>query len=411
MKILLVTSSFLGGGITSYAHEVVNCFSKENDVSVIIGDDSKSPFDKSKINVYKLESTDFSEVNAKKLVHLINNEICPDVVLNSNSALMSLIIPYINDNIRIISVSHSLKYNEADTAGLNSEYADGLIALSSYNKDYLCRKFNIVDRNKVSVIYNCVEEKNNAKDLREKKKKNKKLKIVFAGGTSAAKSPELVYNVMQKLLKTSINFEFYFMGANSPTLQSIQKYNSLQDLFKPDSRIIFTGRIPRKEAEAIISSANIFFVPSRREGCPMAMIEAMRVGCIIITSDFKNACQEMIEDGVNGYVIPHNNIQAFVDRITDIIKHHDKYLSMYETCFNNYCNRFSFAPWKRQMTDVIVSNLLNHKKRKVEFNERQYAKDLKWLILRHKYNKFHMLFFETLKSAIPFYIYNLKRYL
>lgn len=214
---------------------------------------------------------------------------------------------------------------------------------------------------------------------------------------------------MQSLLKTSLDFEFYFMGANSPTLQTVQRYKSLQDLFKPDSRIIFTGRIPRNQAESLIGSANIFLVPSRREGCPMAMIEAMRVGCIIITSDFKNACQEMVEDSVNGYVIPHNNVQAFVDRITDIIKHHDKYLPMYDACYINYCNRFSFSPWQKQMTDVIGANVLNHRKRTSELIVKKYNKDLKWLIRRQKYNKVHMLIFETLKSAIPFYIYNLKR--
>lgn len=190
---------------------------------------------------------------------------------------------------------------------------------------------------------------------------------------------------------------------------AVKKTKSLQDLFKPDSRIIFTGRIPRNQAESLIGSANIFLVPSRREGCPMAMIEAMRVGCIIIASDFKNACQEMVEDSVNGYVIPHNNVQAFVDRITDIIKHHDKYLPMYDACYINYCNRFSFSPWQKQMTDVIGANVLNHRKRTSELIVKKYNKDLKWLIRRQKYNKVHMLIFETLKSAIPFYIYNLKR--
>lgn len=50
MKVLLVTSSFRGGGITSYAHEVVNCFSNGNDMSVIIGDDTQLPFDRSNGN-------------------------------------------------------------------------------------------------------------------------------------------------------------------------------------------------------------------------------------------------------------------------------------------------------------------------------------------------------------------------
>ena len=105
MKVLLVTSSFRGGGITSYAHEVVNCFSNGNDMSVIIGDDTQLPFDRSKVNVYNLESTDLSEANAKELVRLINHEICPDVVLNSNSALMSLVTPYIRACILILRLS------------------------------------------------------------------------------------------------------------------------------------------------------------------------------------------------------------------------------------------------------------------------------------------------------------------
>ena len=404
MKILLVTSSFRGGGITSYAHEVVSCFSKGNDISFIIGNDDILPFERTSINVYNIESTDYSVSNAKELIRLINDVIIPDVILNSNSELMSLVAPYINDNILIFSVSHSLRYNEADTAGLNSRFIDGIIALSSYNKEYLCRKFKIREPNKVKVIYNFVQPINDAQSIIENKKKRLKLKIVFAGGTSAAKTPELVYDILQELIKTTADFEFYFMGSNSPTLKTIQRYNSLQDLFKPDPRVIFTGRIPREEADAIISSANIFLVPSRREGCPMAMIEAMRAGCIIITSDFKNACQEMIENGVNGFVIPHRNRRLFTDRILDIINHHENYYSFYDACYHNYLNRFSFAPWRTQMVDFLMSSSSNHDVRKNAFSERQYNKDLHWLARRKRYNKYHMLLFETLKSAIPFYL-------
>lgn len=404
MKICLVTSSFRGGGITSYAHEVVNCFSKDNDVSVIIGNDDKFPFDHSKTQVYNIESANHSVSNAKELIRVINDVIKPDLILNSNSTLMSLVTPYINENIRIIAVSHSLRYNEADTAGLNSKFTDNIIALSSFNKDYLCRQFRIKAKNKVKVIYNFVEELQDAKSIIERKKKNSKIRIVFAGGTSAAKSPELVYKIMQRLINSSADFEFYFMGANSPTLQSIQRYRSLQELFKPDPRVIFTGIIPRKDADEISKSANIFLVPSRREGCPMAMIEAMRAGCIIITSDYKNACQEMIEDKVSGFVIPHNNIQGFVDRIRDIINHHDRYFSIYDACYENYIERFSFKPWQNQMVDLLKSESSNHDKRWNDFSEKHYKKDLKWLTRRKRYNKYHMLICETLKSAIPFYI-------
>ena len=404
MKIILVSSSFRGGGITSYAHEVVNCFARNNEVHVIIGNDEKLPFDRSIAKVHNIESSDCSETNAKKMVVLINNSIKPDVIINSNSILMSLITPYIDDKIRIITVSHSLRYNEADVAGLNSQYADGIIALSTFSKKYLGKQFHIDDDSKISVIYNFVDELQNADEIREKKKKAKRLNIVFAGGTSAPKTPELVYDIMQGLLKTDRDFTFYFMGYHSPTLQSLQPYKSLQDLFKPDPRVFFTGRIPREQAEQISKEANIFLVPSRREGCPMAMIEAMRAGCIIITSDYKNACQEMVVDGESGFIIPHNQTQSFVNRIIDIIDNHFNYASVYDKCYENYINRFSFKPWQEKMVALIENVAYKHITRNVGFSQKRYHRDLKWMKRRMKYNKYHMFFFESLKSAVPFFI-------
>lgn len=52
MKILFATSSFAGGGITSYAHEVINNYALNHEVCVFIGDDSKSPLNKSNMKIY-----------------------------------------------------------------------------------------------------------------------------------------------------------------------------------------------------------------------------------------------------------------------------------------------------------------------------------------------------------------------
>ena len=403
MNILLVTSSFRGGGITSYAHEVVNSFSKHHHLSIMIGDDSKLPFDHQNSNIYYIESEDCSIKNAERAINLINEEIKPDVVLNSNSKLLSLITPYLNNDIRVISVSHSLRYDEADTAGLNSIYADCIIALSNFNKDYICKTFNISNQDKVRVVYNFVEEHPDALAIRTTKKKNDCLKIVFAGGTSAAKTPELVLSIIQKLLKTNSKFEFYFLGANSPTLQMLQPYKSVAELFKHDERLIFTGRIPREEAMKISSEANIFLVPSRREGCPMAMIEAMRIGCIILTSDYKNACQEMVENQTSGIIIPHKDTNQFVSVILDIINNHSKYLDYYEECYKRYKEKFSFDPWYEEMDGIIQSSERLHIDRIGVFDKKKYKRDLKWLHHKMTYNKYHMLVFETLKSALPLF--------
>lgn len=403
MKIAFVTSSLHGGGITSYAHEVVDCFASKHEMSVVVGDDSQNPFDNSKVKVYRCESNDKSIDNARKLLRLINNEIKPDVVINSNSELMTLVLPFIENSIRYVTVSHSLRYNEADNAGINSRYADRLVALSTYNEEYLRKQYHIDNPEKVKVIYNFVDELENSVSLRLQKVKQTPLRIVYAGGTSAAKTPELVFDVLVQLLKTDREFEFIFMGSNSPTSHKIQPYKSITELIEPDSRVKFTGRVSRQEAEQIISSANIFLIPSRREGCPMAMLEAMRVGCIVITSDYKNACREMITDGKSGFMIPNNNKQAFVERIIDIIDHHDSYTSFYQACYEEFESRFSFPHWRKRMVELISDGKLLHEERIEGFSEEQYTKMRRRMDRRKKYNLVHMLLHEKIKSTMSFY--------
>ena len=407
MKILLVTSSFAGGGITSYAHEFIRCFAQGNELSVIIGDDSQNPIDKKLASVYYYKAEDTSLKNAMTVAELINKSIDPDVIINSNAVLMSLIAPYIKNNIRIISVSHSLRYDEADVAGCCSDYIDSIIALSTYGQKYI--ESNYGCKNKVHIVYNFVNDIPELDQIRESKKKSKRIKIVFSGGTSAAKTPELVFKIMQHLAKLDLDFEFYFLGVHSPTLKSVQPFKSIKELLPNDPRFILPGRVPHNQALALMNSANIFLCPSRREGCPMAMLEAMRCGAIIITSDYDNACKEMIRDGVNGFVIPHNKINLFVDRIKDIINNNDSYGAMYENSYLNYTECFSFQPWKTQMEKIVNSSCLNHTHRFIEFSEKKFRKDLQILNRRFVYNKYHMLLFETLKSAGPFFCEYIKK--
>ena len=275
MKLLLTSSSFKGGGIASYAVELINSYAEHFEMSVLIGDDSLYPLDKYGVRVYHYDMADTSEKNAREVLTLVNNEIKPDVVINSCSRLMALLTPFLNNEIKVMNVSHSLRYDEADYAGFNSEYADKVVALSGYNKEYLEQTFDC--RGKVEVVYNFVRELPNQPQLLQNKLKAKTPVIVFTGGGTAAKSPEIVFGIVSKLLKTELDFKFYWMGTTTPPFKKIQPFKDIRAILPNDPRLIITGRIPRDEAIQISNEANIFLTPSRREGCPMALLEAMRV--------------------------------------------------------------------------------------------------------------------------------------
>ena len=81
--------------------------------------------------VYRVTNLD-SQYPVQVTVY-INEIVKPDVIINSNAALMSLVVPYIFDGIRIINISHSLRYNEADTGATG----DNSVASINVNANFI----------------------------------------------------------------------------------------------------------------------------------------------------------------------------------------------------------------------------------------------------------------------------------
>ncbi len=382
MKILFASSSFNGGGITSYAHEVVEAFARDHEVTVMLGNDDKLPITTPGVDVRYHNLALLTTDNLRRVLHVINDELRPDVIINSHAAAISLLAPYFNDNIKLVAVSHSLKYMEAEMAGMNHRHVDKVIALSGYGKAYLQRRFGIKD-DKIDVIYNFVHEHPQADEYLAAKRGNERVKIVFPGGCAPSKTPELALQLVRELIKTDLPFDFYWLGGNMVHLSRYFKFlglDKVNTLVPADPRVHITGKIPREDAEEMISSANVFFFPSRREGCPMSLIEAMRVGAVCVVSDFNNANKEIIRDGVDGVVVDHRDVKACVDRFADIIANHSDYDRYYDASRERYASLLSASAWIDKMNHAVIDAPMSHKQRKPAPGKMTLA----WARLRYK---------------------------
>lgn len=405
MKILLASSSFRGGGITSYALELTNSYSVNHEFYLMVGETNGYINEKTFSNLIHADMDNLSAINANFVTNIIN-ELNPDVLIISNACVVGLIIPFLNDSIRIITVSHSLRYNEADIAAFHAPFIDKIIALSHYNMEYLQNKFRIGDEGKIHVIYNFFKSSTDGPSVSEKKEYTHKPIIVFAGGSAPSKSPELVHSILLKLLKTPAEFRFYWLGVTYPPLKKIQFLKKIEQIVPDDHRVIFTGKIPRKEATSILSKANIILMPSRREGCPMALLEAMSAGIIALTSDYKNGCREIVENAKCGKVISHENSNQFVNTILDIINDPTHYDHNYDAAISFFNKKLSFPAWKNEMDRLIQDTNRRHSPRK-PFSESEYANILaRWKKYSH-FNAIHMLLFETFPSALVFFYRNI----
>lgn len=78
-------------------------------------------------------------------------------------------------------------------------------------------------------------------------------------------------------------------------------------------RVKFMGKV--KDLDRLYAQAGIFVIPSRSEGFPNALCEAMAAGLPCISFDFIAGPRDIITHGQDGLIIENGNIQAFADAI------------------------------------------------------------------------------------------------
>jgi glycosyltransferase involved in cell wall biosynthesis len=83
--------------------------------------------------------------------------------------------------------------------------------------------------------------------------------------------------------------------------------------FNPDVR--WMGALTNAALVDLYPRQDVFVLPTRFEGFPVAMIEAMAAGVPAVVSDIPSGVPEIVESGVSGERLPIGDVRAFADAI------------------------------------------------------------------------------------------------
>ena len=127
---------------------------------------------------------------------------------------------------------------------------------------------------------------------------------------------ELNYNKHQDLLIKAINVVRNRIPRIKLLLAGRGSYfNQYQQLVKKlhlEENILFLGQ--RDDIAGLMQIADLAVSSSRREGLPVNVMEAMAVGLPLVVTACRGN-QDLVEDGVNGYVVGIDDLQAFAEAI------------------------------------------------------------------------------------------------
>jgi glycosyltransferase involved in cell wall biosynthesis len=147
--------------------------------------------------------------------------------------------------------------------------------------------------------------------------------VVFVGFFSADKQPRVLFDAWRRLASLGVaDATLVFVGATESQYFEVdgRLVAGMRDEVLGDGsaqRLRFAG--VTHDVPSYLRAADVFVLPSRREGLPVALLEAMACGLPCIASRLKGSTEAVIEHGVNGLLVPPGDVDALAAALAGLL--------------------------------------------------------------------------------------------
>ena len=186
---------------------------------------------------------------------------------------------------------------------------------TSKNTKITVNGFWINERNNIIPFENPCLDKNDRRlgyNLLVAKKLKKTVEFCFVGALNKHKGVDKILKAINELnFKNNITLHFVGDGSDRFEFEKTAKYIN--------TTIIFHGFLEKDAISSIYSKCDFIILPSKSEGFPKVIGEAMNYGCIPIVSDV-SCISQYIQNGVNGFLIKPITSKEIIKKIQLAIK-------------------------------------------------------------------------------------------
>ncbi|MGO8685385.1 MAG: glycosyltransferase family 4 protein [Thermoleophilia bacterium] len=137
--------------------------------------------------------------------------------------------------------------------------------------------------------------------------------VLFLGRLGRTKGTDVLLEAVRGLQVANVDAEFVLAGDGSD-----ENVHAAIAKFPAPSRVHLLGWVDRQRVHQLLHESSILCQPSRSEGLPMALLQAMGHGLACIVTPV-GGMADIIRDGVNGLIVPTNDPHALTEALRKLL--------------------------------------------------------------------------------------------
>lgn len=323
MKVLHLLVSGQAGGIESLLRDYVE-YSRHENLFVFAWEDGPAAdqIEKRGCKVFRMQQPQEGSLRVcRRILGICKQERVEAVVVHHEAPLLRLTALLVRRRqpwIRVFCYAHSDAHFLCGTGkkvGLalkkqvfrfTFRKADKTLAISNAVKNSLVSYLRVPEDH-IAVIYNgAILSRFHASEHRP----DGPLRLIYVGRLIPEKGVQTILRALSQLSDVNYRFTVVGSGPYEEELHRLAKSQGIAD------NVDFLGT--RTDVPELLARADVFVhVPDCAEGFGIAVVEAMASGLLCVCGN-RGALPELVENGVNGILLPDNTSEALAHALRSI---------------------------------------------------------------------------------------------
>ena len=248
------------------------------------------------------------------------DDFSANIIMVIGSASTFGVLPALGTKAKIVICEHFSYKNKFEQGKKNyinryigAKLADKIVTLTKDNMEECIKRFHVATQ-KVTYIYNFAPDYSDD-DLNFEYNSNSK-KLITVGRIEPVKGYDLLVDIAELVFQSNPEWSWDIYGdvENEKYFRQVLKKIEEKGL---SEKVHFCGH--SKNLHEVFSQYAMYIMTSYHEGLPMVLLEAKAAGLPLVSFDIATGPNEIIDNDVNGRLIPAYDIVSMAKCINDLI--------------------------------------------------------------------------------------------